>query len=854
MQKIFTYRDANGFFRTQIERAQLKGRSFVFLGKEGTGKTHLLNRLGSLAKDNSYKVFRTRSFSSNEALMYQVYNELLNQYLGEFKERPLSEIVETFSRMDPETSSKSIFIIDGLENMLQNSRELFIYVARTAARIGFTIIGTITEDYVEDGHSIVRFLNLITNEPDIQLINFERANIEDMKFLLKEAGYNLPVSFIQEVFRLTNGNIRSLTYTLGYYHDQGIINDNMELEEVTYRYFPIPPSSELRFEQIVRDLGVPERIVLEVVSLIQEDLSPGLIADLAQIERQKVIEALEKLKSFGLITENNLNYSILNSRLSDIVMNLVYSSTGYIITDSFVRQPGFENLPFITRLRVYELRKDGSSIEELVNREWREFIDKMSYIGFSQDLFQRLQKIVSSKDAKAHLALLFAQSRQNIGDYDGAMSLYTADDIIEAEPVYAKLSEAKLHQKLNQFQASIGACNSILDMENLSAYDRISTLNVLATNYSFLNMLELGEKHAEEAIEIAEEQEFTDLISDAYGTIGTLRVKRFDLKGALHYYTKAVEICQRLKLFDRELLMLNNIAIIYSYWGDFEQSAKMLTEIIEKSYISGELLSRAYATYNLCEIYYNIGKKDEFRSYFPSAAGLVRMVGETNLSYPFFRFASLVSVDMMSFDSGIKYTEELLKISKSTSNESRETIARGLYLMAQPELSLELQKELGDIFNREVTEVDDFLPTWYLMAGTYFCLKNDLDSAHAAFERQKQVAQTLGDSLGVTVSKLGDVFELLANRKIGDLRELLKDGFVIGTRSVVFPILTRQLMDFCEGREPEKNRVEDSDTIVNLAAMVLMELTPMGIERGELDNFNYFVKCRMMLGKRVIPI
>ena len=351
MQKVFTYKDANQFFREQIDRSLLSGRSFVLLGKEGTGKTQLLDDLEEHARSCKYRVYRTRSYSSNEALMYQAYNELLNQFNGEFKERPLPEIVDTFSNIYPEKAKKILFIIDGLENMLQLSREFFIYLSRIAARLGFSIFGTITEDYVEDGHSIVRFLNLISNEAYIQLVNFEKANIEDIKFLLKEMGYKLPVSFVQEVFRLTNGNVRSLSYTLRYYQDQGIINDRQELEEVTYRYFPIPPSSELRFEQIIKELNSEERSILEVVSLIQEELSPSFIAQLTQMDRKMVLDALEKLRSFGLVMANNLNYSIINSRLSEIVMKSIYSKGGYIISEDFVKQAVFQNLPFITRLR-----------------------------------------------------------------------------------------------------------------------------------------------------------------------------------------------------------------------------------------------------------------------------------------------------------------------------------------------------------------------------------------------------------------------------------------------------------------------------------------------------------------------
>lgn len=854
MQRVFSFRDAYGFFKSQCEKNLLRGESFVLGGKEGTGKSHVIDHLEQLVKKAGSGVYRSRSFSSSEALMYQVYNDLLNQLYGEFKERTLPEIVEAFTALDNSKINGSLFVIDGLENMMQNPRDLFIYIARVASRKGFILIGTITDDYVDDEKSIVRFLNLVESEQFIHIISFEKANLEDIKFMLNIEKYNLPSSFVQELYRLTNGNIRSLRYTLNYYRDQGIINERNSLEEVTYRYFPIPPSTEIRFEQIIKGLNKNEKAILEVVSLIQEDLSPGFISELTQMKRVDVIEALEKLTGLGIVSRLNLNYSITNSRMSEIVLDLVYSSAGYIISDSFISQPTFKKLPFITKLKTYELRKDASSIEELVNSDWRPFLDRISYIAFSRDLFRNLQKIVKGKEAKAHLALMVAQSLLNVGDHDGAMEIYTSPEVAEVEPVFTKLSEAKLLQKLDQLKNSIDKCKKILEMENLTPYDRTSAMILLAVNYSFSSMLEEGLKIGHEAISMAMENTFEDLMADAYGTLGTLMVKKFDLKSALEYYGKSMKLSQKNKFFDRELLMLNNIAIIHSYWGQFEKAAQMLIEIIEKSYISGELLSRAYATYNLSEIYYDIDKVEEFRSYLPSAAGLVRLVGEGNLSYPFFRFASQVSLDFFSFGSAIKYTEELLKVTKSFGNKERENIARGLYILAQQKLSKSLTEELESLFLIDMEEVDDFLPVWYLFAGVHFCLTGDIKKANEVFEKQRRASEIMGDSHGDFIAKIGKTFQLLINGDNDTLAELVKEGYSIGEFKNAYPRFQSMFENYLKDKKSAQKDAAELETYFNLAAAILMGLKPGNVERGELDNFNYFQKCRSELSKGVVPL
>lgn len=851
MQKVFNYRGAHQYFLDMLSKGQIMGRSFVFLGKEGTGKTQTLNELEAQAKADGYRVYRTRTYTSNEALMYQAYNELLNQLHKEFRERTLPQIVEEFSTLNEELASRTFFIIDSLENMLQHSRELFIFISRLAPKLGFTIIGTITEDNVDDGNSIVRFLNLVGNEPDIQVINFEKSNLEDTKALLKNMKYNLPISFIQELFRLTNGNIRSLVYTLKYYEEQGIINSSGELEEVTYRYFPIPPSAEMRFEKSIRELGDDERKVIEIVALIPEELSPAFISSLSQLEVSQVVDALEKLKSIGLVNERGLIYSILSSRIADIIMSSVYSNGGYIISETFLKQPGFNSLPFITKLKVFELRKDPGRIEELVNESWRNFLDKMSYVGYPQNFFRDLSKIVSGKEARAHLTILSAQSSLNLGNMEEAMEIYNSPELLSVEPVFTKISAAKLAQRADKYQDSIDMCQGLLKTEDLKPYDRVSVLQIIATCHSSLNNIEEGEKSAAEAISIAKENKFSDLVSDIYGIMGTIKIKKFDLKGALQDYQESLKLCQELKLYDRELLMLNNIAIIYSYWGDFEQSARMLSEIIEKSYISGELVSRAYATYNLCEIYYNIGNMEDFMSYFPGAAGLARMLGDSNLSYPFFRFATMASFEMMSFQSAVKYAEELLKISKSIGNQVREKLARGLYILVQPTVNDLLQTEIESIMDMDIKEADDFLPIWYLLSGIHYSLKGKLEKAHVAFERLDSTAETLGDSMGVMIARLGQAIEAITTGDMGKLVEIAGNGFTIGKSTVVQKRLTKQFLDYSSGKLSREDNEATPKSTVHLAAMILMGMKPSSIEKdqGE-DNFAYFHKCRDIIGKR----
>ncbi|EQB72041.1 MAG: hypothetical protein AMDU1_APLC00014G0053 [Thermoplasmatales archaeon A-plasma] len=180
MERVFNYREASDYFIDLIDKSKISGTSFLLMGKSGWGKTAALNFIEEFARGKGMYVFRAKSFYSDEALMYQAYNELLNQLLDTFEERDLAKIVEIFSHFSGEKARNTIFILDNIESMIQPSRELFVYLSRLSKKNGYIFMATFNEELILDQDVVRKFLNVVTMESNIWVLNFRKPDIEDM--------------------------------------------------------------------------------------------------------------------------------------------------------------------------------------------------------------------------------------------------------------------------------------------------------------------------------------------------------------------------------------------------------------------------------------------------------------------------------------------------------------------------------------------------------------------------------------------------------------------------------------------------------------------------------------------------
>ena len=775
MERVFNYREASDYFIDLIESGKISGTSFLLMGKGGWGKTAALNFIEDSAEKKGMNVYRARSFYSDESLMYQAYNELLNQLLDNFEERDLARIVEIFAHFKGEKARNTIFILDNIESMIQPSRELFVYLSRLCEKNGFSFMASFNEELILDQDVVRKFLNVISMETNLWVINFRKPDFEDMNYYIRQGGFHLPESFIQELYRLTNGNLRYAEYALRYYQERGIINQRKELEEVTYRFFPIPPSFESRLDRGISEMQDPEISVLGLIALTAEELSPSFIARMLGLQRSDTLNILERLSEMGYLTQNETNYSLVNRKINDLVLKALPEKKTKVLSDDFLKSQGFQELPSLTRIRIYLLIKDPEAIASTIEKEWSEIRMKLPFINSSPDIFLTIMGMVSGESAKAHVALLAAYAHEIANQIREAIALCTLPEVSSTEPIFAKITLARLYRKAGMYSDSIDLCKDLMSNLKSDSRDYAETVMTLAVNYSYMENHDLTLKYAEEARSVSEKNGYEDVLAESLNLLGTLNVKSFNLQKALEYYKKSLDLNRSLRHYEAELLSLNNIAIIYSYQGMLKESSEMLTQIIEKSYISGALMSRAYATYNLCEIYYTSGKFDEFRKYITSAQKLVRIVNDSNLTYPFLRFMATLNMNSFNLTNALSFINEMCDLAAALKNPTQEVICRGLRYIAEGMGSGNFNPNLDKVFLNTFDEADDFLPMWYTIGTVKFGLDGQREACSRAADLALKQAEGIGDFLGILVARIARAVALAVNGRKKDLRAFIAE-------------------------------------------------------------------------------
>jgi hypothetical protein len=149
--------------------------------------------------------------------------------------------------------------------------------------------------------------------------------MDDVKTLLKEEGYRLEDAFVKDLVRLVNGDLNVLSYTLAYYKEEGFINPDGALNDVKVRFFPIPPSVETHFNNLISELNKNATDILKTLVMVKDRLSLNDLCLLVHEDSKVILDSLAILESKDLITSDQEYFFIQNSFLFPILEKRISS-------------------------------------------------------------------------------------------------------------------------------------------------------------------------------------------------------------------------------------------------------------------------------------------------------------------------------------------------------------------------------------------------------------------------------------------------------------------------------------------------------------------------------------------------
>lgn len=116
--------------------------------------------------------------------------------------------------------------------------------------------------------------------------------------------------------------------------------------------------------------------------------------------------------------------------------------------------------------------------------------------------------------------------------------------------------------------------------------------------------------------------------ANCYIYLGLINYQISDYIKAKNYYETAIKIFNALNDKRNQLLVLNNIAGIYSILGEYEEAIKIYTDIIGKSLIFADKESEAIASLNLGELYQELWDFEKSFEYFNKAYDSYEILGD----------------------------------------------------------------------------------------------------------------------------------------------------------------------------------------------------------------------------------
>ena len=825
------------------------GECYILVGREGNGKTEILSTLEHRLQEKGFRVFRSKTYSPTEVLKYQPFNEILNQIQSKFINRDSDQIInEMHDYLSRNNDGKTILMVERLEKMSEATRSFFMFISKLSQRFNFTVIGTYSVDNWNKETSAEKFLDIVSSEEHFIIISVQKPTLEDLKYVLRTRGYRLPESFIFDLSRLVNGDINTLSYVLRYYKDQGIINSNKEIDEVTYRFFPIPPTVEIYYEKLLSGIGETALQILDLLAMLGEGMKAEMISELLNIKKEEALDALTCLENSGLVSEDSYVFKIRNTKLLDHVLRKMTSSRKMAISDSVINNRVFSELPVQARLNLLKRNGAYGHIEEILEAEWRSIPEKFTSQSELTEFLESIKPHLNNERTEKIASLLICNSFYYSGKPDEARKCYESDDFSSIDPLRPELNRASIYSSMSNYEEAEKIISTLLSCSTLREDQKAIVLAYRSQNLVMQRKYDEALKVVTETIEISEKSGQKDALSIAYNVMGNIKTETSQFEESMKYYGKSYEINLEMGLRHRMASNLNNIAIINSYLGDFAKSIDILNELIENSYITGDLKSRAYATYNLSEIYNIIGKRDESYYYMPTVTKLVELSRNINLRYQANRFISLFYFQSLDFEKALDAIDEAIEAAKAGGHRNWLDIAlafKGVMLSINGE---EIGEDYRKLILKEYDPYDEFSPLYYVIAGNTLILGNNMDGFRKAMDLAEKSAETSGDYYGKLNVIMHKSISLLITRNFDEVREYLKNVPKPDTPIAKYNLIVNfvnDVLDELEGKgkaEIDLNRFmrDDKGTFFeyeNFVILSLITLTELLVLKKD-SNFN----------------
>ena len=598
-------------FAESLELELISGtgtHNLLLLGRQGWGQKELLRILARNLRNLGHDVFEGFAESVREVEKYEPFNQILDSVYGENRVRELNDILSGI-RERFRKGGKAFMFFSNINLLSDPTRYLLTYFMKSSYDYGISIICSCATDSELRNGDLNNFLDVVNGEELAKVFNLSRPKLEDFRFVL--SGNSFPEDFINDIYRLSDSNFAILDYILKYYKFKGVIMDSGEIDLRIYRFMVIPTEISQFLKGMVDSLDRNSQMILALLSFLQIMLDPGSIGGMLGIGPEDAKTACSDLERRGLVIRL-INKFGMPSRF----INTYFRGAlpGKVLDDALnlaKRSPVFKHLPLEARVQILDSCGDYGELSSLIKNEWRSFVRKFTDVQAILNFVKRVQDQIEDQETRNILSLIRCNAIYNSDDLEMARKCYETTPGYETDPVGVTLTLASIYQAIGNYRKSIDILVSF-DGENYMDKAALGFMNLLIAEAAFgMGDYDLSRQKITESMKSARESSDRELEARILTLEGNIYLLMQKNRDAEDKYILSSAINQELGIWLQLSRNLNNLSVLYSTEGRYDQALSILNRLIDNTYLTGDTTLRATAYHSKARLYDIMGKRYE---------------------------------------------------------------------------------------------------------------------------------------------------------------------------------------------------------------------------------------------------
>jgi len=568
------------------------GRTYIIIGNTGAGKTRLLQEMKFKYLMNGYSVlfYISRQKSNfNETLQTFINKIHINSINKENRFQIYEEIMSDL--LNFAKTRKVIIMLDDLNELSDYELDLFRYMGYGIKESSILLIGT------SKSNEKVKGLNFET----ITLMPFSSTEIEE---LLKKTFFELKVvkeirgsshtfSFADWLHKQSGGNPLFIVETLKMLYENRTIqyqDRKWYVKANLLEKTSIPAKLEDLLKKRIRSCKAAALKVLKILCLANCPLEPSIIASIVKYNANI---AIEHLKAYGLLMENNVGkrriVTIPNHILLNIIKKFISKTEEQKLSralieaiETYLRADKYY-LPILAQLsdrskqktKVYKYFQKSAKNAEAI-------YDYDSALKFHSKSLAYEKKINPTRYKETLITI--ADIHQATGNCNTAMKYYNkalrsrTKDLLSS--IYEGLGHA--YSTMGHHAQAVEHLKKALSLTpNKDTYDYIKIANRLAYSLILLKQMTEAKNILDESLTLAKKVDNVEMTSDTIYYQAVIEWSQGEFDKGMEKARENLEYTKKHKLTKQFAYTANLLSMLNEQKGNINQAGEYLDEAIE---------------------------------------------------------------------------------------------------------------------------------------------------------------------------------------------------------------------------------------------------------------------------------